>query len=835
MQKLVWQNADGDEINLTAGSYGVTNWAGLSNADINLQTQQVPYQDGSVFIDALLNNRELSITLAINDENDLEKRYTLKRELIAALNPKLGEGYLYYTNDIYTRRIKCIPHLPIFENKNANDSGTLKASVTWTACGVYWEDAEETLVTIERDSATELTLNSDVDVPFKGIFSNGTNSASLEINGKKITMDSHTYKCELNLLQGEKSFQSMFVYEDLDSGSFFKIKKAGDYIYFVGGMSSFSSRTSDALVFKTKDFLTFERVPLWWETNCYIVGFDYSATSGYIVIASNTGGLYKSPDGLSWGYVGSPSLPGKDVYIYDVAVLDEETLTVLLATNCGLLKNTDSSLSSWEVMADSFDVYFLKIQKASFSVNSQHCIAFVQERYSPKKIYALTESYTLIEITTTDDYYTFDYVNGYFYDYYNARRTSDFSTWEDLSIQIFSQSIIPLVNIIKTPTEYFGILRNGTLTRSYDGILFQEIRKYPTFTSYNVFSLFFDGNSNDIIIAGTPIGIESFYRGTIIPYGAGFKFAPTNKNGTLYINGDKAWKKGSETFTLPASAAAATADDNRYIIVSANGTVYTSEDGQSWTSQGRIFSLISNVKKIIYNPISKVYCALCSFSGASLNFQSKDLSTWTMGSGTGGTNDTDIINVNQYIMAIRDAGGVNYYDENFEVHNHHLPNFSGTTYSAFFNENTQYIYIMTSEGIYELPANALTIGAYSWISVFTPSYEGAIIKSIEYDKNHGDYYGLADNMIYHGTTVKQWQPFTVYMKNAIQKILKANNDLYFVYEKSLLSIDPKHNGNIINKLHGDLDIALSKKSFIIYKNDSDSSLVLKYRNKYIGV
>lgn len=161
----------------------------------------------------------------------------------------------------------------------------------------------------------------------------------------------------------------------------------------------------------------------------------------------------------------------------------------------------------------------------------------------------------------------------------------------------FSQSTIPLVNIIKTPTEYLGILRNGTLTRSYDGILFQEIRKYPTFTSYNVFSLFFDGNSNDIIIAGTPIGIESFYRGTIIPYGADFKFAPTNRNGTLYINGDKAWKKGSETFTLPASAAAATADDNRYIIVSANGTVYTSEDGQSWTSQGRIFQIDFQCKK----------------------------------------------------------------------------------------------------------------------------------------------------------------------------------------------------------------------------------------------
>ena len=206
-----------------------------------------------------------------------------------------------------------------------------------------------------------------------------------------------------------------------------------------------------------------------------------------------------------------------------------------------------------------------------------------------------------------------------------------------------------------------------------------------------------------------------------------------------------------------------------------------------------------------------------------------------MGSGTGGTSDTDIINVNQYIMAISDAGGVYYYDENYKRHEHRLVNFSGTTYSAFFNEETQYIYIMTSAGIYELPANTLTIWAYSWILVFTPSYEGEIIKSIEYDEDHGDYYGLADNMIYHGATVKQWQPFAVYMKNAIQKILKANNDLYFVYEKSLLSINPKHTNNIINKLHGDLDIALSKKSFIIYKNNSDSLLVLKYRNKYIGV
>ena len=99
MQKLRFVNGNGIEINLTSGRYGVTEWSGFSNADLNIQSQQVPFQDGAVFLDALYNPRELSITLAINDENDLEKRYELKRELISVMNAKLGEGYLYYKND----------------------------------------------------------------------------------------------------------------------------------------------------------------------------------------------------------------------------------------------------------------------------------------------------------------------------------------------------------------------------------------------------------------------------------------------------------------------------------------------------------------------------------------------------------------------------------------------------------------------------------------------------------------------------------------------------------------------------------------------------------------
>jgi hypothetical protein len=175
MQKLVWQNANGDEINLTGGNYGITEWEGFSNTSLNIQSQQVPFQDGGVFLDALIEQRELSVTLKMQDNGKLEERYRMRRELIHALNPKLGEGYLIYTNDFTSKRIKCIPQIPLFENHNSNDSGTPKASLSWTACEPYWEDLEETVVFLEG-SRTLVNNDGDVDCNVKIETKNGINS-----------------------------------------------------------------------------------------------------------------------------------------------------------------------------------------------------------------------------------------------------------------------------------------------------------------------------------------------------------------------------------------------------------------------------------------------------------------------------------------------------------------------------------------------------------------------------------------------------------------------------------------------------------------------------------
>ena len=162
MQKLVFRNANGIELDLTSDPFGITEWTGFSADELNIQSQQVPFQDGGVFLDALLNERTLSVTVAMNDGNDLEKRYRLRREMISALNPKLGEGVLIYTNDYLSKQIHCIPQLPVFQNKNSNDSGTPKVSCSFQACNPYWEDLEDIEIVVDKNNIAETENNGDI-------------------------------------------------------------------------------------------------------------------------------------------------------------------------------------------------------------------------------------------------------------------------------------------------------------------------------------------------------------------------------------------------------------------------------------------------------------------------------------------------------------------------------------------------------------------------------------------------------------------------------------------------------------------------------------------------
>ena len=285
MQKLKYVNANGIELDLTSGHYGITKWSGFSNVGLNLQTQQVPYEDGSVFIDGLLNNRELSVTLAINDNNNLALRYELRSELISTLNPKLGEGYLYYKNDYLERRIKVIPQLPVIENKNTNESGSVKASLSWTACSVYWEDVEEISVNINMSEKINIENKGDVAISPKITFTGSAlNPVLRNLNNKtKVSIKGLLTNSVLDLAKGKKTFLKT-KYGFTNNNNYNNFEENDD----------FQLLFSPNCISKTEDFENFETI--------YIMPNENVICSGYGRGLFFYGGdnLKKSSDGEEW-------------------------------------------------------------------------------------------------------------------------------------------------------------------------------------------------------------------------------------------------------------------------------------------------------------------------------------------------------------------------------------------------------------------------------------------------------------------------------------------------------------------------------------------------------
>ena len=208
MQKLVFRNGNGVSIDLTSGNFGITEWEGFSADSLNIQSQQVPFQDGAVFLDALMESRELAVTLAIQDNNDLKKRYELRREIISVMNPKLGEGVLIYTNDYLSKQIHVIPQLPLFNTHNSNDAGTPKASLSWTACNPYWEDLEDTVVFLKTGVRKIVENNGDIITGVKvDFFTNNVTNPQVKnyTENKLIKLNGNFQKgIQINTNMGEK-------------------------------------------------------------------------------------------------------------------------------------------------------------------------------------------------------------------------------------------------------------------------------------------------------------------------------------------------------------------------------------------------------------------------------------------------------------------------------------------------------------------------------------------------------------------------------------------------------------------------------------------------------
>lgn len=307
MQKLVFRNSRGVEIDLTSGNYGITNWTGLSETSLDVQSQTVPFHDGSVYLDSLLKERTIGLTLAIKDDGSLEKRYRLKRELISILNPKLGEGELLYTNDFLSKSITCVPDIPKFANKNSVDSGTLKANLTFNCSDPFWKDLNETVV--ECNLNEKISIRNDGDVETDCIFEiltkyiqnpqikNYTNGKVLSLNGnftKNIFFSSEFGKKEIyindSVFQQKyfKKFNSMAYNPDIER--FVAVGEKGTISYSDDGINWIS---------------TYSGTP--WDLNSVF----YFAPSKLFIAFSQTGGYeWWSDNGVDWNQIQGERVPG---------------------------------------------------------------------------------------------------------------------------------------------------------------------------------------------------------------------------------------------------------------------------------------------------------------------------------------------------------------------------------------------------------------------------------------------------------------------------------------------------------------------------------------------
>ena len=95
-EKLIYENSKGQSIQLgNEKPFILVNIAGTGNAEVDVQMQKAPFQDGMTYIDSLMEPREISITALIIAENQ-EKLFQKRAELQSIFNPKMPPGKLIY-------------------------------------------------------------------------------------------------------------------------------------------------------------------------------------------------------------------------------------------------------------------------------------------------------------------------------------------------------------------------------------------------------------------------------------------------------------------------------------------------------------------------------------------------------------------------------------------------------------------------------------------------------------------------------------------------------------------------------------------------------------------
>ena len=844
MQKLVFINADGTEIDLTSGAFGITEWEGFSSVDLNLQTQQVPFYDGSVYLDGLLGEREISVTLAMQDNNNLERRYELRRQLISVLNPKLGEGILIYTNDYISKRIKAVPQVPVFENHNSNDSGTPKASLSWTCPSPYWEDLEETevelsngirkTITNEGDNSAQIKIKLYTENAKNPKIENITNNKSIEYKGTTET------DIQINTGIGEKSvgnINTKFLLSNLGvdlykiryyKNTFIAVGKNGTIIISEDGNKL--SVVDSGITTELNNICYSEKLDLFvvvgdggtiitssdlheWEvqtsgTNEDLNGCIYSEEKETFYVVGYNGILATSQDGTTW----SAQTVIADNYYLNNIIYAKGKFIATGNTDSGYRTYISTDSLNWNVISD------LNANNLSVLLYSEDKDIFVALGYAGAYYSEDGENWEQGIVHSNDAVFNdVAYIKSRHQFIASTRTSGDFFysvngiNWFPFGSNTYYQYSFAFA-------EDKGIAmtcgRTSKLKTSEDFITWINLvsnieNSTPLYSEFKNTIKYFDN--------------VNYFVGSV---GDGYGYV--SENGNLWK-----WQTGySDIFRRPFNDIIFA--KNYFIIIQyvraeSKSYIYKSEDGKTWTKSYEISGVI--LEKISYSERLDLFVVVGS---AGIILTSSNLQDWTQQ--TSGTNEDlkSVIysEVSDLFITVGEAGVI-LVSSDSEV---------WTLQTSGTNENLNKL-AESEDKIVIVGNNGVVLNSLNGIGYNLLDLDlGSSLQSVYYSKKQGKFIIVGfGGYILLSSDGEDWE--TIFSTQNIDfedVVFSEKLNKYVIVGKNIILISEENSsGNLINMLSADSDMTLNlevgKNIFLLNTEEGNVKAVITYRQKYIGV
>lgn len=252
MEKVIFTNSRGESIEFGDSPFYLQTVEGLGDVSANIQSQKSPYIDGSTFLDAILDEREIEIEFIINYPFGTYEDVSKARSRIAKVcNPKLGPGELRYENDYFVRIIAAVADsVPEYPDSGSRTKVLQKGKVTFVAPDPYWkslaieeEPAFKPLFKFPFEGPFQMGLqqdrriiNNDGDAPtplfieFFGpatnpIIRNNSTGEFIKVNqelleGERMVIDTSEENKSVHFIDETGSIRNVFHWIDLDSELF---------------------------------------------------------------------------------------------------------------------------------------------------------------------------------------------------------------------------------------------------------------------------------------------------------------------------------------------------------------------------------------------------------------------------------------------------------------------------------------------------------------------------------------------------------------------------------------------------------------------------------------